>query len=255
VKWFLHHKWRTTSWIRIPPIERRHLIDDETFRYTIAALTYFAPRLSVNPECRGSKLPRPADCVHTVDRIDHLMGCGFCCSRQINRRHNNVNYAIRRQLNAYDNHYAVEPKGYSLTRAENQGGADGPDGCFESTQGIETCIDVHVSHPRVHVSHTGDNKSATENSMCVVKLARDGKIYDYSGRHHWDELYPDTPVQFFTISSYGVLHPETLKDITQTWLPMLKDKGACFIRNLQIDLWFTTAKSLGAVLRISQVGR
>ena len=71
----------------------------------------------------------------------------------------------------------------------------------------------------------------------------------------WEEKYPGIPIQIFSISSFGVLDSETLKTITTTWLPMLKDRGACFIRTLQIDLWFTAAKFLGTVLRIAQLGQ
>ena len=82
--------------------------------------------------------------------------------------------------------------------------------------------------------------------------ARNAKKKKYSF-HKWEEQYPDAHLQIFTMSTYGVLDSETLRDISNTWLPMLKDKGACFIRTLQVDLWFTAAKSLGMVLRTSKV--
>jgi len=191
-----------------------------------------------------------------VDRIDHLQGCISCCARNIVKRHNAFNYTIRRNLRQYEMSYSVEPKGYPLSDARNQGGANGPDGLLETTEGVETCIDIHCTHPKLHVSHLpgADNKPATQASMCVVKQARYSKKCKYETAE-WDKKYPGTPLQLFTISSFGVLDSETLQAITSTWLPMLKDRGAGFVRTLQVDLWFTAAKFLGTVLRIAQIGQ
>ena len=87
-------------------------------------------------------------------------------------------------------------------------------------------------------------------AVCAVRRARMHKIDKYKD---WPLLYPGIPLTVFTVSTFGVIHPDTERTIIEQWRPKLKDNGAGFLRALRLEFYFLAAKYLGSVLHLATV--
>ena len=90
--------------------------------------------------------------------------------------------------------YSMEPKGYSLTGAAVNGrGADGPDGLLETTEGVETCIDIHCAHAKLHYGDAWPKNASSGDSYKLPQgnFTDDFHIFAIDWREGKIEWYVD----------------------------------------------------------------
>lgn len=239
-----HKSWTDTRWLRIPPERYSHTIHAATFKATLAAIAFYAPNFKLPENCISKTLPTRQECLTQADYMDHILHCSGCVGPVLVRKHNSVNYAIQKILSEYHLGYSVEPNGLPRTEAPVGGKRKycGPDGCLTTDEGL-TVVEIHCSHPRLWASPKSSNTN-------TVQVARNNKVSDYK---NFEAKYPGTKVQIFTVSTGGVIHPDTIDFIKTTWLPMARDSGRGLIRALTVEIWFAIARSVGSAVQMATI--
>jgi hypothetical protein len=169
------------------------------------------------------------------------------------RKHNQINYAIRRTLANYGIGYTVEPKGLPLkdTTEESRGprAQDGPDGLLSAGEGL-TAVEVHCAHQRLFHS-TGTNYDS-------VTTARNTKTHKYRDAD-FETKYPGIKLVIFTVSTGGVIldqkspGPSSIRPIKKHWLPYADNEGRGLLRMLYVEVAFAVARSIGHILELAKM--
>ena len=160
------------------------------------------------------------------------------------KRHNSVNYSIQNILSAWHMGYSVEPNGLPKTDAPKDSRRKycGPDGCLQTDDGL-TAVELHCSHSRLWYNPRSTNYDS-------VRTARNNKVDDYKD---FETKYPGVKVQIFTVSTGGVIHPDTLKFIKNKWLPLARNSGRGMLRALTVEIWFAIARAVGSALQMAMI--
>ena len=158
-------------------------------------------------------------------------------------RHNALNDAIARVLSNYYVTYAKEPRGFPMATREKLSNKkfNGPDGLLNTYQGT-TVVEIHCAHSRIYYK-SGEN---TNGIMDLVERARKRKITKYE---NFPTDYPGIRPVIFTVSTGGVIHPQTITEVKDNWLPEAYKNGHGLIRALRVEVMFAVAKACGQVLQ------
>ena len=252
-RWMQDTKHRDTRVYKIPPEFRRHRIENNTFRHTLAAVAKYAPGLSISKTCNNNASPNLMQAESQADVIDHVLHCPGCAASAITRKHNSVNYAVKRVLRQYGVDYTLEPRGLPMpkTKKEEQKQAeqqkkykkqDGPDGLLNTHAGL-TALEIHCSHQRLYMTES----DAKDSHFDSVEIARSGKKSKYST---FPNIYKGIAVEVFTVSTGGVIHPKTLSRIKEQWLPVADQSGRGLLRMLQVEVAFEVSRAVGVIVQM-----
>ena len=56
-----------------------------------------------------------------------------------------------------------------------------------------------------------------------------------------------------SVSTGGVIHPESIRWIKEQWLPVAEDGGKRLLRMMYVEVAFAVARSVGNVLQLAKV--
>jgi hypothetical protein len=243
-----HHNnvklWSDTRWLRLPPERYCHTIHAATFKATLGALAMYAPNFKLPDNCISKTVPNRKDCLTQADFVDHILHCSGCVGAVLIKKHNSVNYAIQKVLSSYNMGYTLEPNGLPKTDADvgSKRKYCGPDGLLTTDDGL-TAVELHCSHARLWYNPKSSNYDS-------VRTARNNKVDDYK---NFETKYPGVSVQIFTVSTGGVIHPDTIKFIKNTWLPLARNSGRGLLRALTVEIWFAIARAVGSAVQIARI--
>jgi hypothetical protein len=247
VRYVTGAKWRNTSFLRYPPEQRHHKLENETFRHFLAVTACFAPGLSIPAHCTGIALPRRdliSASTKQSDVLDHVLHCSSCSGKALVFKHNNVNHALARTFAHFGIPYTQEPKGLpkrNVNEYHKLRGKDGPDGICQSLDGI-TVVEIHCTHQRYY------HKEAEKAKYCSIGASRAIKKCNYAT---FSSDYPGINCEVFSVSSGGVIHKDTLKWVQTKMAPLASlNQGVGLMKMLTTEVAFAVAKASGSVLQL-----
>ncbi|PHQ78519.1 MAG: hypothetical protein COB65_13770 [Thalassobium sp.] len=250
-RWMKAPKYRDTRVYKIPPECKRHRIENVTFRYGLAVNVYFVPGLTICEKCTNNTSPTRFLAKSQADVLDHVLHCPGCAASAITRRHNAINYAVKRVCRSYGIDYTLEPRGLPMPKKKNEEQQketfkkqDGPDGLLNTHAGL-TALEIHCPHQRLY---TTDSEVTTGHYDSVTK-ARTEKHNKYST---FSATYPGIAVEVFTVSSGGVIHKDTVSRIKETWLPVAEQSGQGLLRMLHVEVAFEVCRAQGVVAQMAK---
>ena len=206
----------------------------------------YAPNFKLPENCISKSVPKREDCLTQADYFSHINHCPGCVSgSNLTKRHNQINYAIARVLADYHMGYTIEPNGFPKTGSSTERGTrkyDGPDGLLTTEEGL-TVVEIHCAHARLWYNPKSTNYD-------TVAMARNNKKFDYKD---FSTNFGGIAVHVFTVSTGGVLHPDTIKFIQRDWLPHAYNAGRGLIRALTVEIWFAVARAMGSATQIASI--
>ena len=284
-RWHHAAKERDTRYLKIPPAFKRHLIQDDTFRNTLAALALFTPKLAIAQRCIQKTRPNRDDIETGADALDHILHCPGCVASTMVRKHNALNSAIRRVAREYGIDYSLEPRGFPVPPPErkrppptddpglNDECGNEPDDEGEVDDGDESDDEIYQERTmyakkcdgpdallntfagltalEIHCSHQRLFYATTDKTNYnSVMRARQSKKYKYNA---FQKTYPGVLVEIMSVSTGGVIHPEAIRWIKEQWLPVAEDGGRGLLRMLYVEVAFAVARSVGNVLQLAKL--
>jgi hypothetical protein len=250
LRWKWAARWRDTRWLKIPPEQRQLRIECSTFRCTLSATALYVPGLNIYPGCNSHFKPTREVAASQADVLDHILHCTKCASSTVNRKHDTVNFALRRVLGHYGISYSMEPRGFPVVNLPEHGipirkreKRDGPDGLLNTYQGV-TAIEIHNSHQRLFYDA---KDTTTYDSVMHSHNQKNQKYKDFEGN------YPGVFLHIMTVSTGGVISSDTMKHIKEQWLPVADRYGRGLLRMLYIEVAFAVGRAVGNLLQVSKL--
>ncbi|PHQ86297.1 MAG: hypothetical protein COB65_01350 [Thalassobium sp.] len=265
-RWLRAIKFRDTRVYRIPPEAKRHKIQNTTFRYGLAAVVMFVPGLTISPKCTNNSKPSREEATSQADVFDHVMHCAGCAASAITRKHNAINYAVRRVCRHYGIDYTMEPRGLPMPKSQKDldkekkkleqrklldeeqkkkfKKQDGPDGLLNTHAGL-TALEIHCPHQRLYTT----DSDATNSAFDSVAKATSDKKEKYKT---FNNTYGGIAVEIFTVSTGCVIVPHTLEKVKENWLPVADQNGRGLLRMLQVEVAFDVTRAVGTLLQLAK---